>query len=108
MKKVYIAGPYTNGNVEQNVFNAINVASNLIEFGLAPYCPHLSHYIEIQRSVDWKTWLYIDLEYLKVCDYLIRIDGYSIGADIEVKFAKENNIKVFNSILDLKKYLETI
>ena len=43
-QKVYIAGPYTLGNVEENVRKAIFAADVILRLGHAPYLSHLTHF----------------------------------------------------------------
>jgi hypothetical protein len=44
MIKVYLAGPYTKGDVAENIHNVIKVADTLTDCGYVPYIPHLSHF----------------------------------------------------------------
>ena len=95
MKKVYIAGPYTKGDVAQNVAEAISLAHQLMTYGYAPYCSHLSHFMHFYSPRPYEDWINLDKEWLKVCDAVLRIPGESKGADIEVKLAEELGILVF-------------
>ena len=104
MIKVFISGPYTLGDVAQNVKRAMDIADELILNGFAPYCSHLTHFLHINKAQPYEKWLEIDLEYLKVCDAVIRIPGASKGADKEVLYATKNGIPVFNSIADIIKH----
>lgn len=102
MLKVYVAGPYTKGNVEQNVLNAIDASSELISIGLAPFCPHLSHYVDIIHPHSWQQWMDIDIEFLSNCDIVLRLPGESKGADLEVDTANKIGIPIFYSIGEIK------
>jgi hypothetical protein len=102
MLKVYVAGPYTKGNVEQNVLNAIDASSELISIGLAPFCPHLSHYVDQIHPHSWKQWMDIDIEFLIDCDIVLRIPGESKGADFEVNEAHKLGMLVVYSIDEIK------
>ena len=102
MKRVFIAGPYSKGDVAQNVKRAMDVANDLIEAGFAPFCPHLTHFLHMNHHQPYDKWLDIDRMYLEVCDAVLRIPGESNGADLEVKKAKELGIPVFYSLNDLK------
>ena len=95
MLKVYVSGPYTKGNVEQNVLNAIDASSELISIGLAPFCPHLSHYVDQAHPHSWQKWMDIDLEFLSDCDIVLRLPGESKGADLEVETANKAGIPIF-------------
>ena len=43
-KTVYVAGPYTLGDVAVNVHEAIHVADLLLGLGFIPYVPQLTHF----------------------------------------------------------------
>lgn len=101
MTKVYIAGPYTKGDVAINVKNAMDVTNILIQKGFAPYCPHLSHFLHMASPQPYETWTNLDNEYVKVCDCLLRLTGVSSGADAEVLLAKSLGLPIFYSIEEL-------
>lgn len=98
MKRIYIAGPYTNGDVANNVYNAISAADELLGLGFAPYVPHLTHFWHIMFSHKYDKWLELDNQYLVLCDGVLRLPGNSSGADSEVLLATEKNIPVFYDI----------
>jgi len=106
MKKIFISGPYTMGDVAVNVKTSMDVADNLIELGFAPFCPHLTHFLHMNHSRPYKKWLEIDIAFLKVCDAVLRIPGESKGADAEVELAKKLKIPVFTSINELKRKIK--
>jgi hypothetical protein len=92
--KVYIAGPYTIPDPVENTREAIMVADILFEKGFIPFVPHLNilwHLIVPRQETDWLEW---DLEWLKACDYILRIPGKSKGADLEMKMAKQWGIPI--------------
>ena len=98
MIKIYVAGPYSKGSVVDNVDIAIQYTSELVDMGYAPFCPHLSHFVDVYSKKTWSDWMKIDLEFLSRCDVLIRIPGESPGADIEVATAIQSGIPVLNSL----------
>ena len=104
MIKVFISGPYSLGDTAVNVKKAMDLSNQLMEIGYAPYCPHLTHFLHIINPQPYEKWLELDIEYLKICDALIRIPGISSGADKEEQFAIANNIPVFNSIIKLSNH----
>lgn len=109
MKRVYIASPYTLGDVAVNVRRQMECADALIDLGFAPFVPLYSHFQHMYSPKNWDVWLEQDLEWVKVCNVLLRLSGESAGADIEVKTAKENNIPVVYSIEELaEKFGEAI
>ena len=95
--KVYIAGPYTKGIIEDNVNNAILTAELISQYGFTPFIPHLTHYWELLIHHEYDFWIKQDLEWLSACDILLRIEGESAGADAEVQIAKEIGMPVFFS-----------
>ena len=99
--KVYLAGPYTKGDIGQNIRRIITYADRLLELGHHPYVPHLSHFWHCISPHNWKTWMELDMEFLKVCDCVLRVRGESEGADIEVELAKSLGIKVYYSLEEL-------
>jgi nucleoside 2-deoxyribosyltransferase len=94
---VYIAGPYT-GNEEQNVANALAAGTPLLDAGLCPYVPHLSHYWEAQHPHHYEVWMTLDFAWIRRCDVLLRLPGSSSGADREVALAKALGIPVFYTV----------
>lgn len=105
-KKVYIAGPYTKPEPCVNTHNTIMVAEEIVKQGHTPYIPHLNllWHIVVPHEADF--WYAYDLEWLIVCDILLRMPGESVGADHEVNFAIKNGIPVVFSMDELKGVLE--
>ncbi len=100
---VYVAGPYSTGDVVMNVRMAVLVGHVLLQEGFFPLVPHLTHTWHMIAPREYEDWLAYDMEVLNNCDALIRIPGISSGADKEVAFAEANDIKVFHSIEELFK-----
>ena len=101
MIKVYIASPYTIGDVAVNVKRQIDAADELMNLGFAPFVPLHSHFQHMIHPRPFQDWIKIDFEWLKICDCLLRIGGESVGADSEVAVAKELNMPVYYSIADI-------
>jgi hypothetical protein len=98
--RVYIAGPYTIGDKEEHVNNAITMGAQVMDLGHSPFIPHLSHFVELKYPRAWERWMEVDEDFLSICEALIRIPGESKGADREVKMAMALGIPVFNSVAD--------
>lgn len=98
MIKVYITSPYTKGDVAVNVKRQLDCVDTLMNFGFAPFAPLYSHFQHMAHPRPYEDWVKIDLEWVKVCDCLLRLDGESIGADGEVEFAKSLGKPVFTDI----------
>lgn len=103
MKKVYIASPYTKGDIAVNVKTQIDCADILISLGFAPFVPLLAHFQHLIHPRPYNDWVLLDLEWVSSCDALLRLPGESKGADREVLVAKSLNIPVYYSIEELEK-----
>lgn len=102
IKRVYVCGPLTQGNMPVNVHLAVMAADRLLKAGFAPYCPHLNvEWEKIAPGATYEEWLALDFVWLEVCDALLRLPGDSPGADREVAYARKLGIPVFMSAMDL-------
>jgi len=99
--KVYIAGPYSKGDIAVNVRNAIQAGEKIASFGMIPYIPHLTHFWHLLHSHPADYWYQYDFYWLDVCDCLLRLPGESQGADEELKRMAENHRMVFLDIESL-------
>jgi hypothetical protein len=100
--RVYIAGPYTKGDVAVNVRNAILAADAVHALGMQPFIPHMTHFWHMLCPKPYEEWLAIDMVWLKCCNVVLRLPGESSGADKEVRAAEKLGIPVFHSIEELK------
>ena len=100
-KRVYVAGPYTKGDVAINVRTAIEAADTLLHWGYLPHCPHLTHFWHLVCPRPYETWLDYDKAWLRLCDAVVRLPGDSQGADQEVALARELGIPVYGSLMEL-------
>ena len=98
---IYIAAPYTNGDVGQNIKRVIDCADDLSKLGHTPFIPHLAHFWNIISPKPVEFWCEYDLVWLDLCDALLRLPGESVGADNEVWAAKAKCIPVYYSIKGL-------
>jgi len=102
--RVYIASPYTNGWMPDNVRLSFEAHDILMDMGFAPYSPLAVHFQSIMFKREEKEWLELDLNYLLACNVMVRIhpvkdNGDKIpspGADLEEYTAMEHNIPVFH------------
>lgn len=96
--RVYVAGPYTLGDPVLNVRRAVQAANELFDAGHAPYVPHLTHLWHTISPRPFDDWMRLDLDWLPVCDAVVRLPGNSRGADMETSAARDYNIPVFDSV----------
>ncbi len=92
MIKIYLAGPYSNGDNIVNVRNIIDAADQLALAGYAVYVPHLNFAWHLVHPHGWEFWIKHDLEWLPTCDYLVRLPGDSPGCEIELRKARDLKI----------------
>lgn len=108
MITVYIASPYSMGNVTDNIRKHLAAAHALTSKGFLPFAPLLFHFQDLMFPRSYREWLNIDLEWVQKCDCLLRLPGESPGADIEVDCAKELDIPVFHSIGEIQNYYKKL
>lgn len=99
--KVYIASPYTKGDVAVNVKRQLDCFNQLVDLGFAPFAPLWSHFQHLVHPRPYQDWLDLDLLWIDVMDVVLRLDGESLGADNEVKHATSKNIPVVYTIEQL-------
>lgn len=96
--RIYIAGPYTTGDVARNVRNAYKAANRLADLGFAPFVPHATHFWHMLFPREYEFWLELDNQFLPCCAAVLRLPGESNGADKEVARAESLALPVFTSI----------
>jgi hypothetical protein len=107
--KVYVAGPYSKGNMVRNIGKAIEAANKLLDRGFAPFVPHThSALLDMVVERDPDVWYSLDNLFLADCDVLLRLPGESWGSDREVELARGHGMPVFESIEDLEAYFADI
>lgn len=99
-----MAGPYTKGDIPQNVQNAIAAGNELAELGFIPFVPHLVHWWHLAFPRTYGFWCDWDNEWLPHCDGLLRLPGFSHGSDEEVRLANSLSIPVFYTIGDVDRF----
>ena len=103
MKIIFIAGPYFEDNdpskIEKNIREAEKYQIALANAGIGFFCPH-NHTEHFEKKAKAPEDFYRELDMIflkKVADAIIVIPGWedSSGSRNEVKWAKENNMKIF-------------
>lgn len=98
MVKVYVAGPYTKGDPCENTHNMIMAGNKLLDAGLIPFLPLLSHFWHTVTPRHYEDWMKIDFAFIPSCDVMLRLPGESSGADREEAEAKRLGIPIFYGI----------
>lgn len=99
--RVYVAGPYTKGDVALNVRAAIEAADAVAARHHLPFVPHLSHFWHFLSPKPYDWWLQYDALWLLQCDVVLRLPGESAGSDSEVALARLSSIPVAFSLDEL-------
>ena len=118
---VYIASPYTKGDVACNVKFQHDVFNKLMDWGeVIPFAPLISHYHHIAYPRPWEKWLEYDEALLRRFDCLLRVnpsfmyqgkhyfEDQSVGADREAKFMFKTGKQVCYSIEDLMRWVREV
>ncbi len=93
---VYIAGPMTIGDREENLAKGLAAAEKIWKLGFVPFVPHLSFFYNDSYFHTWEEWLEYDETIIGIaCCAVLRVEGESKGADREEEFARQYNIPVF-------------
>jgi hypothetical protein len=115
---ILIAGPYrggTNDNPElmkKNLEKLESVALPIFKLGHIPMIGEwvalpLLHLAGSQKPGDekWNEIQYpVAHRLLEKCDAVLRLEGASVGADNDVKIAKERGLKIYYNLADIPKH----
>lgn len=115
MKVIYIAGPYraaTRKSIEENIRQARILAALVWEAGGAALCPHMTT-AHLEEDVDPdlapdEAFLVGTMEMMRRCDAVYLVPGWqqSEGSRTEVKEARRLGMPVFESYLDMSRWIE--
>jgi hypothetical protein len=100
----------TNGDFYDNLLRGCNAGLELIRAGIPCIVPHLSAFIGQRKrrglyyaellpgGTTSEDWYNMDLIIVSHCDALLRLPGFSVGADLEEAEARFRSIPVFTTI----------
>lgn len=103
--RIYIAGPYTKGDVAENVRRAIFAGEKARALGFTVFVPHLYHFWHFLSPHEYQYWMDLDLEWLRTCHVLLRLEGESSGAEIEIGECVKYGIDVVYSEAEAKEWI---
>ena len=116
-KRVYIAGPYSSGDILKildNIRKGIRAGVEVLLMGYAPFCPWLDHQFQFFLQGDEKLtvehYREFSIAWLEVSDYMIVLDGWetSKGTIAEIAIAKANKIPTFYGVESFKEFFKAI
>jgi hypothetical protein len=90
----YVAGPMRGGDTADNIRTATLAADTLWRAGFTPYLPHDTHFRQMICPHSFKDWIKYDFRWLRLCDCVVRLPGFSVGADMETAEAIRQGIPV--------------
>jgi hypothetical protein len=98
--KVYVSGPITGGNRNHNYFQAIEAHRELMLAGFAPMNPMMTMVLPFAWEKDFphELWLECDFPWVEASDAILRLPGYSVGADAELSHAEKCGVPIFYTI----------
>jgi hypothetical protein len=108
VKIIYIASPYTIGDVAANVRVQIEAAHLILDTGHCPVVPLLSHFLHIHRQRPYQDWTEMGLAIIPRVDIVLRLPGESRGADEEVRLAVKLGIPVAHGLDELSVVLRKL
>jgi hypothetical protein len=92
---IYVAGPYTHPDPVENTHATCRVAMAIYErTEWCPVVPHLSLLWHAVVPRPERHWLDYDLHLLRACDAIVRLPGFSRGADGEMQEAERIGLPV--------------
>lgn len=119
IKRVYVAGEITGNGAHStnsaidyliNMRNMVRESVKVIFAGFTPFCPCLDfmYFLQLKdgERIKEASIKRLSKDWLEVCDAMILTEGWqrSAGTLAEIKFCKENNIPVFETLDELIKY----
>jgi hypothetical protein len=105
--RIYIAGPYSLGDVAANVRHAIEAGDKVLCWGGVPFIPHLTHLWHMMYPHEHQEWMEYDRQWLVSCMALWRLPGGSDGTEEEVADAKGWMMPVFDQDAQVEEFIKS-
>lgn len=105
---VYLSGPITKGNRNDNLHQFNEAHRRTIDLGFAPINPGITMLLPFawQEEYPHSTWIDCDLPLVAASHIVLRLPGESVGADMEVDFALNLDMPVVHDLDELAKWKE--
>ena len=97
--KIYLSGPITEGNQRRNYQQAVDAQIAVMSLGHSVLNPMLT--MQLPDSFSWSVWMECCLPWVASSDIILRLPGYSRGAELECRHARTHGITICSSIADL-------
>lgn len=92
--RVYLSGPLSKGDRSHNVCQFMQAHEILMDKGFAVLNPGLTANLPWAWEKSHADWIASDLPWVETADWLVRLPGESVGADMEVDHAFTRGIPV--------------
>lgn len=104
--RVYLSGPVTKGDRNDNLHQAFTVHAALLKAGYAVLNPVASIAFPFawEKWATHELWMETDLPWVEVADVVYRLPGESVGGDLEVAHAKKHGIPVVHDAFELAEW----
>jgi hypothetical protein len=109
MKRIYVAGPYSGGDVLtvfDNMRRGMVLATQVRQLGYAPFAPWMDFmyfFVNPREAFDLENCYEYSLAWLEVSDAILFTPDWreSTGAFMEYKYAVRKEIPIFYTLADL-------
>ena len=106
---IYVSGPLSgDGDPDKrlaNVERAMQAGRALVSLGYSVFVPHLTHFIDPDDSLGHDAWIDTDLTLLEPAAAVLRLPGYSTGANEEELHAIHLGIPVYRNIETIDEFV---
>ena len=96
---LYVAAPYTRPDPVTNTHFVCRVA--MIVYEQTNWCPVVPHLSLVWQAVTPRSephWYEYDLHLMRRCNAIVRLPGFSIGADREIEVAAECGMRIVDFV----------
>ena len=93
---LYLAAPYSHPGPVENTHRAVKAWEKLTDAGYVVFVPHVSLLLHLVNPRPEQFWYDYGMNLLGRCDAVVRLSGYSKGADKECEWATEHNIPIYS------------
>jgi hypothetical protein len=79
MKRIYLAGPYSGGDVITilgNIRRGIEAAAKLLKMGYSPFCPWLDYQFAFFEDLSKDDYYRYSMEWLRVSELVVLLPGW--------------------------------
>jgi hypothetical protein len=91
---IYIASPYSIGDLTFNVRVQLDAFERIMNMGHLPFAPLLDHFQHLVHPRSDESWIHdYCLPWVERCDLILRLPGVSVGADLEVSHAIRHGVE---------------